>query len=351
MSTIKDIILILNRILDVLKKKNYSLYEHLSQLEKQTNAIQAIMGGSCSSEDKVVLGNIKGAENKVKVAIKGVDEVVHFLESWICADSNSKNQYDVSASVGSTNNTNYNPFTNWLNSLVIDNQDSNTNDFQFTSDNNESMDSIEYTSIINSLKLSNVRYYPITLAKELRSSEDIIRRISGGDITEGSCSSLAFVYAGNKGGYDVLDFRDGKSREFFSSRNSIETIANIPGVLSNTMYGTNDIECANNLLNNMSLGKEYYFVAGQHAAIVRKSENNHFEYLELQHPSTGNGWHILDDNILVSRFLCSKYRLFKISNFLIDIDSLSKNKEFLNILGYINTPFEEQKKGERGNVR
>ena len=212
-------------------------------------------------------------------------------------------------------------------------------------------DSSGFDSIVDSLEAANVTYRPIELSEKPRSNEEIIERISGGDLTEGSCSSLALAYIGNKGGYDVLDFRDGESRSVFSSRSSIQKIANLPDVQSTTISGTDDIENANTLLSSMTPGKEYYLASGQHAAIVRRNENNGFEYLELQHPSNGNGWHNLDNNILTHRFGCSRSHSCDFSNFLMDVDSLAKNKKFLGILGYINTAGTDQRKGVSGNVR
>lgn len=217
-------------------------------------------------------------------------------------------------------------------------------------EHNYSLESKEFTSIMNELKEADVDYLSIELAKKKRTSNEIIERLSGGDLTEGSCSSLAFAYVGNKAGYDVLDFRDGESRAFFSSRKSIQKIANLPNINSEMICGKNDIQCVNKLFEKMKAGKEYYLATGQHASIVRRN-NDAFEYLELQHPSTGNGWHNLDNNILLSRFRCSTTHSLEFSNFLIDVESLSNNQEFLNILGYINTSELNQKKGELGNVR
>ena len=217
-------------------------------------------------------------------------------------------------------------------------------------EHNYSLESKEFISIMNELKEANVDYLSIELANKKRTSNEIIERLSGEDLTEGSCSSLAFAYVGNKAGYDVLDFRDGESRAFFSSRKSIRKIANLPNINSEIVCGKNDIQCVNKLFETMKAGKEYYLATGQHASIVRRN-NDSFEYLELQHPSTGNGWHNLDDNILLSRFRCSKTHSLEFSNFLIDVESLSNNQEFLSILGYINTSKLSQKKGELGNVR
>ncbi len=207
-----------------------------------------------------------------------------------------------------------------------------------------------YQDIVDELKANGVEYKAIHSFGRTRTSEEIAAMISGGDLTEGSCSSLAFAFIGNEAGYYVLDFRDGNSRKFFATRESIKKIASLPGVVSNIEYGTDDVACVEKLLKNVSSGKNYYLATGGHAAIIRQN-GNHLEYLELQHPGNGNGWHKLDDNILINRFGCSKKRRYKISNFLIETESLSKSQEFLDILGYINTNSNEQRKGSSGYVK
>ncbi len=207
-----------------------------------------------------------------------------------------------------------------------------------------------YNSIVSSLGGQGVSYRQIEPARFNRSSEEIIANLSGGDLTQGSCSSLALAYAGNRAGYNVLDFRDGDSRSFFSSRISIRQIATLPGVRSAESSGRNDIETAYRLIDNIPSGKEFYLATGQHAAIVRNN-NGQMQYLELQHPSNGNGWHDLDDYALVNRFGASSNHSVDFSSHLIEVDSLSNNQEFLNILGYINTAESEQRKGVSGNVR
>lgn len=211
-------------------------------------------------------------------------------------------------------------------------------------------DSKEYSSMADMLEKTNVEFHPIQLAQQNRTPQDIIKRLSGGDMTRGSCSSLALAYAGNKAGYDVLDFRDGDSRSFFSSRSSIQMIADMPGIKSSVLQGTNDMATANQLLSNMQEGKEYYLATGGHAAIVRNNGTN-YEYLELQHPSSGNGWHVLNNDILQHRFGCRETRQTACSSFLMDVDSMTNSKEFKNILGFINTAEFKQRKGGTGNVR
>ena len=207
----------------------------------------------------------------------------------------------------------------------------------------------EYASILEKMDDAKVAYRPVELAAEQRSEADIINELGGGDLTEGSCSSLAFAYAGNKAGYNVLDFRDGNSRSFFSENASIQTIAELPGVDSRISYGTNDIACANNLLSGMEDGKEYYLATGLHAAIVKRAEDG-YRFLELQSPDR-TGWKPLDNDTLTYRFGCSSDSGYELPNFLIDVDSLGRSSEFRNVLGYINTAGNNQIKGGEGRVR
>lgn len=205
-----------------------------------------------------------------------------------------------------------------------------------------------YQKVRDALEQKKVEHRPISKIGQSRTHEEIVGRLGGGDKTSGSCSSLAFAYAGNKAGYDILDFRDGNSRSYFSNNNSILTIAALPGVESKVVYGRDDVACADQLLSEMQPGKEYYLATGQHASIVRQN-NGHYEYLELQSASD-NGWHLLHDGRLFDRFGCDVNKV-EYPNFLIDVDSLGNCNEFLDLLGYINTAEESQNKGESGHVR
>lgn len=207
----------------------------------------------------------------------------------------------------------------------------------------------EYRSIVESLNDLGVNHRPIEKSDYDRSTRDIIDHLGGGDLTQGSCSSLAFAYAGNKAGYNVLDFRDGESRSFFSQNSSIGSIANLPNVDSRTVYGKDDINCANELIKSMLPGKDYYLATGQHASIVRKADNG-YQFLELQ-SAHNNGWKTLDDNALQNRFGCASDNQYEYPNFLIDVDSLGNSAEFRDILGYINTTDNQQMKGVYGHVR
>ena len=68
---------------------------------------------------------------------------------------------------------------------------------------------------ISFLEKSKIDFKEVGLLPKTLREADIINRVGGGDLTKGSCSSLAFMYAGNKAGLDVLDFRDGNSRSVF----------------------------------------------------------------------------------------------------------------------------------------
>ena len=200
--------------------------------------------------------------------------------------------------------------------------------------------------------LKNVEYRPIQSAFSARSEEQIISSISGGDMTEGSCSSLALAYAGNRAGYTVFDFRDGRSREVFSSRSSIEQIANLDGVNSIILRGTDDTICAEQLLSRMQPGREYYLATGAHAAVVRLGREGTRQYLELQSGVPNeNGWHPLTLGALYSRFGCEDGQSGEYANYLIELDSLQNSSEFLELLGYINTDESAQMRGANGHVR
>ena len=201
-------------------------------------------------------------------------------------------------------------------------------------------------------ELKGVEFNPIREASIERTEQQIISSVSGGDMTEGSCSSLALAYAGNKAGYVVYDFRGGQSRSVFSSRDSIRQIASMKGVSSIMESGINDTECAERLMSKMEKGHEYYMATGRHAAVVRLSNEGHYQYLELQSEiSSDNGWQPLTLRALYERFGCEDRHKTEWSNYLINIETLQNNKEFLNLLGYINTDKIAQKKGVYGHVR
>lgn len=195
---------------------------------------------------------------------------------------------------------------------------------------------------------------PITKSPKKLTEEEIIQAISGGDKTKGSCSSAAFAYIGNKGGYTVLDFRGGESCDFFSRNSRIKMIGNLPGVKMHIAKNTNDFKATKELLENVENGNEYYLATGRHAAIIRKNDNL-VEYLELQSKIV-NGFKPFDDTVLKKRFKAQKShavrgRKYDVDSYLIDVNSLKDNPEFHNILSFLNTAESKQMKGIEGHEK
>lgn len=197
-----------------------------------------------------------------------------------------------------------------------------------------------------------IDYSEVRRLEKAFSEQEIIERLGGGDRTGGSCSSLALAYAGNKGGMDVLDFRGGNSREFFASRVNIGAICKEVG--GKMAHNTNDYKSANELLQYVEEGKEYYFACAKHAAIVRKN-GGVYEYLELQ-SNRENGFKRLTNDELKYRFGAKRSHTvygqkLQLTSCLIDIELLYKNAEYQKVLGYINTAKDQQNKGIGGGKK
>ena len=199
-----------------------------------------------------------------------------------------------------------------------------------------------------------LEYRPVEKLKKTLTTAAIIERVAGGDLTSGSCASLGFAYVGNRAGLDVLDYRGGASMDFFSTTSNLVDVSKLSGVKSTMVEDYNAFKAANAVLRDVEEGKEYYFVAGQHAAIVRKIDGK-YQYLELQ-SATNSGWHQLTTDELRYRFGCKKSRTvygnkLKQKVFSIDVDTLKDSDEFKDLLGYINTAGDKQKKGAAGHER
>lgn len=206
--------------------------------------------------------------------------------------------------------------------------------------------------IIESATKDYIAYLEVSKLDNSITEKEIISKIGGGDLTKGSCSSLALAYAGNRCGFDVVDYRGGKSQGFFSLRSNIEKITEMVNGIQTE--DTNDYIVADRLMAEMEQGKEYYFVCASHAAIVRKVASG-YEYMELQ-SSTKNGWALLDKDVLKWRFGAKRSHTHygvkhKMSGYLIEISQFSANREFQKILGYINTNAAKQKKGSKGGLK
>lgn len=206
----------------------------------------------------------------------------------------------------------------------------------------------------------NVEHRAVQALPKQLTSDEIIERLAGGDMTQGSCSSLAFAYIGNKNGLDVLDFRDGGSRRVFSMNKNIMKMLELPGVEGSITKVKKEVQGTIDVLKNLELNKEYYLATGKHAAIVRKLDTG-YQYLELQ-SKYQNGWIPFERygsmaTTLNKRFGCRKTvdksfgYVWERTVILMDVDSFKDNEEFEQLLGYINTAVDKQRKGALGDVR
>ena len=107
-------------------------------------------------------------------------------------------------------------------------------------------------------------------------------------------------------------------------------------------------------MKNVQPGKEYYFSTGRHAAIVRQGANG-LEYLELQSWNE-NGWNALNDYELKNRFACRRSHTihgykYETASTLVDVEKFGQSGDFVEMLKYINTAVDEQKKGKLGGIK
>ena len=192
---------------------------------------------------------------------------------------------------------------------------------------------------IKGLKDNNVDYNQVKQLDKLLSDEEIIKRVGGGDMTSGSCSSVALAYIANDCGLDVLDFRGGKSLDYFSRDLNLMNIVD-------DMGGYSGVTTHSALLKHTEIGKKYYLGYGRHAAIVKKVAKKEFQYLELQSP-TDNGWKDLNGYVFRKRF----DGVGKQFGMIIDIKQLQNDEKFKDLMGYINTKETMQKKGLLGRIK
>lgn len=210
----------------------------------------------------------------------------------------------------------------------------------------------------------NIEYRECEVLAEKLSESEIIERIAGGDMTEGSCASLSYAYIANKYcDLDVIDFRGGDSRKLFSS-NSLQ-ITRLLNKDVEMEFVSKEARDVAKVIKDIEANKEYRLVTGRHAAMIRKTENG-LEYLELQSPRE-NGWkpfeytkeytflgkeykekHTIADT-LYERFGCRKTTMGHY--YLEDAEKFKGNADFENLMGYINTAPDKQKKGKSGYER
>lgn len=217
-----------------------------------------------------------------------------------------------------------------------------------------------YESLMEGLKVNKVAYREVKDLGKPLTSDEIIDRLAGGDKTRGSCSSLGFAYIGNKAGLDVLDFRGGSSQSFFSMNSNIKKMLDLPNVKGEILKVKKEASDTAKILSDLELDKEYYMSVGRHAAIVRNTGDG-LQYLELQ-SAIKNGWMPFDRygsivTTLQKRFGCRKTvdrvlgRVWEKEVVLMEVDSFKANSEFKELLGYINTATNKQKKGVTGSVK
>lgn len=207
---------------------------------------------------------------------------------------------------------------------------------------------------IKQLEKNKIEYNSVQMLNNNITEEEIIRKISGGDETRGSCSSLALTYIGNKNGLNVLDFRGGESQRFFSTPQNILKMCDELNIQYKMELNYNDNLGAMNLLNKVEEGNEYYLSTGAHATIVRKL-NGKLQYLELQ-DKTDNGFKQFTSQTLKKRFGCKQTHTIqgmkcKARSILIDLDEFENKEDFKEILGYINTLEDKQLKGANGSAK
>lgn len=217
-----------------------------------------------------------------------------------------------------------------------------------------------YKSLMEGLKVNKVAYCEVKDLGKPLTPDEIIDRLAGGDKTKGSCSSLGFAYIGNKAGLDVLDFRGGSSQSFFSMNGNIKKMLDLPNIRGKILKVKKEASDTAKILRDLELGKEYYMSVGKHAAIVRNT-GDELQYLELQ-SAIKNGWMPFDRygsivTTLQKRFGCRKTvdrfagGIWDKKVVLMEVDSFKANSEFKELLGYINTATNKQKKGVTGSVK
>ncbi len=210
------------------------------------------------------------------------------------------------------------------------------------------------TDTSTKLKTLGVDYNPVVAHIDKLSDDEIIRLVAGGDMTTGgSCASAALAYAGQKQGWNVLDFRGGSSKDFFAGKlNKVSMFKDLGAKSIVSDSAKSSLTNGKRILDQLEDGKEYYLSVGRHAAIIRK-KNGVPQYLELQcaNPDS-NGWKDFGDvtETLKYRFGCSTSSRLYSTAYATDISQLTGD-DFRTILGYLNTDVASQKKGAAGYAK
>lgn len=211
----------------------------------------------------------------------------------------------------------------------------------------------EIDSFINLLKGWKIKENPI---KKMENGpldiDDYLKKVAGGDMTNGSCASLAFCFIGNEAGFDMRDFRGGESRGFFARTGNLNTLTLFKGIDGIVEKTTTEVKTGIRLIKeNVQEGKTYFFGIGRHVAIVKK-EGDLYYYLEQQSgQENGNGWKVLNTDRLRKRFGCTMKSKYLNSIELFETSKMANYEGIDEIFAYINTDEEEQKKGIWGGLK
>lgn len=212
----------------------------------------------------------------------------------------------------------------------------------------------KYNKVLDDIQKRHIEYIPVERHEKQITESDIITAISGGDRTSGSCASVGIAYIGQKHGLNVLDYRGGKSMDYFSGKMAKVQMFEALGVTPiEESSGKSDLTNGKRILSQMAKGKQYYLSVGRHASIVRLNDDGVPQYLELQ-SATRSGWTDFQKDVLETlkwRFGCSSKSSYWNTAYLTDIDQFPDNDEFRTLLGFINTNESDQRNGVHGTIK
>lgn len=226
-------------------------------------------------------------------------------------------------------------------------------------------DAMAYEALKNHADRQGIEYREVKELEKPLTEDEIIKKLAGGDMTKGSCSSLAYAYCANKVGLDVTDFRDGASRVMLARNSHIPSAYKVANADIQKFSVKKEARDVAKIIAGIDENREYVLVTGRHASIIRKNDDGMLQYLELQ-SSYQNGWRNMEfeskwgkrtvEDTLKDRFACRKTvdrdkwsgTVYERTGMLIPVDSVQPTEEYKDLLGYINTATDKQKKGAGG---